>query len=169
MKNILFFILLLPLSVVAQNVKTMGVSINNGLSGRNNEAIYNEIGLEFEQFVSSHSGFGYGMSFLHYTHDAYHASMNYIRMPFFYKIHTRFLNVSPTMSMDFICNRKLDPAIGWDSYDSYYPNLSFGFGLMLSRELELSKRFLLETKLQASYDLEDDPSCSIGLVFKHKI
>ena len=168
-KIILFLIILLPTLSLAQKGNYVGLSASNGSTGIWFDDSFNEIGIDFENRFTELSGIGVGMSFVRLNNDTYYATMDYIRMPIYYKLHTKLLNVSPIFMMDFLRKRTFSPTVSFTDFAAYYPNFFVGFGIALSKDFSLTDKLYLETKAQASYAPEVNELFSIGLAIKYKV
>lgn len=168
-KIILFLFVLLPILSFAQKGHYVGLSASNGSTGIWFDDSFNEIGIDFENRFTELSGIGVGMSFVRLNNDTYFATMDYIRMPIYYKLHTKLLNVSPIFMMDFLRQRTFAPAVSFTDYAAYYPNFFVGFGIAVSKDFSLTDKLFLETKAQASLAPEVYELFTIGLAIKYKV
>lgn len=175
-KLILFLLVLLPALSFAQKGNYVGLSASNGSTGIWFEDSFNEIGVDFENRFTKFSGIGIGMSCIRFNNDTYHATMDYVRMPIYYKLHTKLINVSPIFMMDFLRQRTFSPTVNWYDFNNYYPdfavyypNFIVRFGIALSKDFSLTDKLYLETKAQASYATEFDEIFSIGLALRYKV
>lgn len=168
-KFILFLIVLLPVLSFAQKGNYIGLSASNGSTGIWFDDSFNEIGIDFENRFTKLSGIGVGMSFVRLNNDTYFATMDYIRMPIYYKLHTKLLNVSPIFMMDFLRQRTFAHDVRFNDFAAYYPNFFVGFGIALSKDFSLTDRLFLETKAQASLAPEVYELFTIGLAIKYKV
>lgn len=160
---------MLPALSFAQKGHYVGLNASNGSTGIWFDDSFNEIGIDFENRFTEMSGIGIGMNVVRFNNDAYNATMEYVRMPVYYKLHTKWINVSPIFMMDFLSKRTFSPTVNWTDFAAYYPNFFVGFGLAVSKDFSLTDKLYLELKGQASYAPEVNELFSIGLALKYKV
>jgi len=168
-KSLLSLIVLLPMFALAQNENYVSLNFAGGSTGTWFNDSYNEISVDFESRVSKLSGIGVGIGLARFNNDNYLAVMDYIHMPIFYKLHTKWLNMSPVFTMDFLNRRMFSSASSWTDFSSYYPIFFYGFGLAVSKDFFLTNKLYLETKAQAIYSPEVEEIFSIGLALKYRL
>jgi hypothetical protein len=168
-KFVLLLIVLFPVIAFAQKGHYVGLSASNGSTGIWFDDSFNEIGIDFENRFTDLSGVGVGMSLVRLNNDYYYATMDYVRMPIYYKLHTKLINVSPIFMMDFLRQRTFAPAVSFSDYSAYYPNFFVGFGLAVSKDFSLTDKLFLETKAQASIAPNVYELFTIGLALKYKV
>lgn len=151
MKRILLFSVLLFL--VAQTAKsqiwigaTQTVGLKNvNLDYFNPEAGIHATGLLFERKTFKRFGAGFGFSHLRYNYNMTDIYYSYARCPFFVKYYGRFLNIKPTLYLNIYR--------GTNNTAYYYPDYgdlniyNLGFGVSLSKDIQLTKRLVLEPEL----------------------
>lgn len=180
MKKLLtLFIALIPVLCFAQKENYIGINASGGSTGIWLEDAFTEYGIDVESRLTKLSGVGAGMSLVKFNNDTYQASMNYLRVPIFYTLHTKLVDVSPVIKMNFLQKRTFSPTIIWTNFDSFYPNFFFEVGLALSKDFLLTEDYYLMAKAQACFSPElgyinslgsgSHELFSIGLGLRYKI
>jgi len=151
MKKILLFSVFLIL--VMQSAKSqiwIGVTHAVGLKNVypdifNPDAGINETGLFIEHKTSKRFGVGFGFNQLRYSYNMTDIYYSFSRCPFFLKYYGRFLNIKPAFYLDIYR--------GTNNTANYYPDFcdldifNFGFGATFSKDIQLTKRLVLEPEL----------------------
>jgi len=133
------------------------------------DAGINETGLMFERQTSKKFGFGFGFNHLRYNYYMTDIYYSFSRCPFYLKYYGRFLNIKPTLYLDIFR--------GTNNTEYYYPGYSeldvynLGFGVSFSKDIQLTKRLLLEPEITyLSTNLEYFyPELTFGVNLKFKL
>jgi hypothetical protein len=168
-KTVMLLITLIPLCCFAQKGTYMSVNTSVGYTGYWFDDSFTEMGVDVENQFSKHSGVGVGVSLARYYEDTYLASIDYIRLPIYYTLHTKLVDISPVVQLSILQNRTFTPGMVSYNVVSYYPNFFVDYGLRLSKDFQLRKNLYLVAKAQASFDpINVYNLFSIGLGLKRR-
>ncbi len=133
------------------------------------DATIEVIGLSLEKKYSKHLGFSFGITRLRYNCDFSNINYSFTRYPFTLKYYGRFLNIKPTVYFNLFHDTN-NPEYEFDYY-SDLAILSVGYGVSFSKDITLSKRFLLEPEVTylSSRLMEFHPELTFGIHLKYQL
>lgn len=149
-KILLISSIIIALLSSARSQTWIGVSHFDGLESVTIDYFYpnatiTENGLFVERQLSKHWGVGFGINRLRYNFESDNTNLMFSRYPIYLKYYSRFLNIEPTVFASFYQGKSMDQSSTMTFNDFSLVNL--GFGVSLSKDFPLSKRFLLEPEI----------------------
>ncbi len=173
-KTLLISVFLVLLHFNVRSQTWLGVSHTTGLKSVQLDYFDPNASIDANGFLIEHQfskrfGAGFGLSWLSYQYDLSNVYYSFSRFPISCIYYGRFLNIKPTLYLDIF--HRTNAFVPYYEIDSDMQYSSLGFGVSFGKNLNLSKKLVLEPEITyLSTSLEYFyPELTFGLTLKYRL